>query len=73
MPSEWCSLDGKMTFHSQSGLCAPSTHDAHRSPWGNLGLLPGRLPGRSSTERFCGGLRFCELLPLGLLPLILWR
>jgi hypothetical protein len=43
---------GKPTFHSQSILCAPSTHHAHRSPYGSLGLLPGPLRARSSTERF---------------------
>jgi len=26
-------------------VVAPSTHDAHRSPWGNLGLQPGPLHG----------------------------
>jgi len=52
--------DGKPTFHSQSILCAPSTRNAHGSPWGNLGLLRGRLHCRSSTERCCCRRRFCE-------------
>jgi hypothetical protein len=60
--------DGKPTFHSESILCAPSTRDAHRSPWGNLGLLPGPLHGRSSTERFCCRRRFCEPPPPGTPP-----
>ena len=53
MPSERRLLDGKPTFHSQSILYAPRTRDAHRSPWGHLGPLPGPLRGRSSTARCC--------------------
>ena len=39
-------FSGKPTFHSQSILCAPGANDAHRSPAGDPGLLPGPLPGR---------------------------
>ena len=44
-PSDRPSMEEKPTFHSQSILCGPCTRDAHRSHWGNLGLLPGRLRG----------------------------
>jgi len=42
-------------------VAVPSTHDAHRSPWGNLGLLPGAHRSRPSTETFCSGQHSREL------------
>jgi hypothetical protein len=39
--------------YADGQVAAPSTRNVHRSPSGNLALLPGQLRAQSSTARCC--------------------